>query len=80
MARILITGGARGIGLELVRHSLAAGREVIAVCRDPGSELPALACERIEGVELADPAGIERIRSAIGTRKLDVLILSLIHI
>ncbi len=74
MARILITGSARGIGLELVRQYHAAGHEVIALCRDPGSELPAIGVERIEGVELCEPAGIERASMALGTRSLDVLI------
>lgn len=74
MSLILITGTARGIGLELTRQLLAAGHEVIAVCRDPGSELPDLGCERIEGVELTHAADIERVRLALTERKLDVLI------
>lgn len=74
MSRILITGSARGIGLELVRGYLAAGHEVIAVCRDPGSALTQLPCERIDGVELAQADGIERVREALGDRSLDVLI------
>lgn len=74
MARILITGSARGIGLELARQYHGAGDEVIAVCRDPGTELPMLGCERIEGIELTETAGLERVRSVLGTRKLDVLI------
>ena len=64
MSRILITGSARGIGLALVRHFLDASDEVIAVCRDPGSELAALACERIEGVELTEESAIERSSNA----------------
>ncbi|MCB1599894.1 MAG: SDR family oxidoreductase [Xanthomonadales bacterium] len=74
MARILITGSARGIGLELVRHYLAAGHEVIAVCRDPGPALSQLPCERIDGVELSQGAGIDRVREAVSDRPLDILI------
>lgn len=74
MSLILITGSARGIGLELTRQLLAAGHEVIAVCRDPGLDLPVLGCERIEGVELTHASEIERIRRALTERKLDVLI------
>lgn len=74
MSRVLITGAARGIGLELTRQLLAAGREVIAVCRNPGTELPALGCERIEGVDLTHAVDIERVRIAIGERRLALLI------
>lgn len=44
---ILITGGNRGIGLELVRQLLARGDRVIACCRHPGkaTALNALAAE-----------------------------------
>lgn len=74
MSRILITGSARGIGLELARQYRAAGHEVIAVCRSPGTDLPLLDCERIEGIELTRDADIERLRTALGERRLDVLI------
>ena len=74
MSRILITGSARGIGLELTRQLLAAGHEVIAVCRNPGADLTELGCERIEGIELTHSTDIERVRIALGERRLDVLI------
>ncbi|WP_101927181.1 MULTISPECIES: SDR family oxidoreductase [Luteimonas] len=32
----LVTGANRGLGLEFVRQSLAAGRHVVATCRQPG--------------------------------------------
>ena len=35
MARILITGANRGIGLEFVRQYAEAGDAVIACCRNP---------------------------------------------
>lgn len=37
MANVVITGAGRGIGLELVRAYLAAGDQVIALCRSPRS-------------------------------------------
>ena len=74
MSLILITGAARGIGLELTRQLLVAGHEVIAVCRNPGAHLPELGCERIDGIELTHASDIERVRIALGERKLDVLI------
>ena len=74
MSLILITGAARGIGLELTRQLLVAGHEVIVVCRNPGAHLPELGCERIDGIELTHASDIERVRIALGERKLDVLI------
>lgn len=74
MSRVLITGAARGIGLELTRQLQAAGREVIAVCRDPGSALPALGCERIEGIDLTHALDIQRVAIAVGDRPLALLV------
>lgn len=74
MSRILITGSARGIGLQLTRQYLAAGHEVIAVCRAPGTMLPALGCECIDGIELTRSADLERVQAALGERRIDVLI------
>ena len=74
MSRILITGSARGIGLELTRQLLAAGHDVIAVCRNPGADLPDLGCELVDGIELTHSTDIERVRIALGERRLDVLI------
>ncbi len=45
MAKVLITGTNRGIGLEFVRQYLARGDDVLATCRDVAGavELPGLA-------------------------------------
>ena len=64
MSRILITGSARGIGLELVRHYLAAGHEVIAVCRDPGKAVAALK-------DLARLVNVIKMNEKSVTRALD---------
>jgi NAD(P)-dependent dehydrogenase (short-subunit alcohol dehydrogenase family) len=74
MARILITGCARGIGLQLTRQYLAAGHEVIAVCRAPGEILPTLGSECIEGIELTRADDLERLQATIGERRIDILI------
>lgn len=72
--RVLITGAAGGIGSELVRHYLAAGHEVIAVCRNPGSELPTLGCEVLAGIDLTRGEGIDGVVAALGGRTLDLVI------
>jgi NAD(P)-dependent dehydrogenase (short-subunit alcohol dehydrogenase family) len=74
MSRILITGSARGIGLQLTRQYLAAGHQVIAVCRSPGAMLPTLGSECIEGVELTRSADLQRLQTVVGQRRIDVLI------
>ncbi len=55
MARVLITGANRGIGLELARIFHNRGDEVLAVCRTASDELRALGARLIEGVDLTDP-------------------------
>lgn len=73
MARILITGANRGLGLELTRQSLAAGDTVLATARKPGeaTELRKLAAEagdRLQVFELAvdSPASIGRAAQLAG--------------
>lgn len=39
---ILVTGGTRGLGLEIVRQQLAAGHDLFVVARQPSQELEAL--------------------------------------
>ncbi len=51
MARIVITGANRGIGLELARIFFGRGDDVAAVCRQSSAELNALGVEVHEGVE-----------------------------
>lgn len=74
MARILVTGAAGGIGCELVRHYLAAGDEVIAVCRAPGPSLPALGCECLADIELTRAEDIGRVVAAVAGRRLDIVV------
>jgi NAD(P)-dependent dehydrogenase (short-subunit alcohol dehydrogenase family) len=74
VARILITGCARGIGLQLTRKYLASGHEVIAVCRAPGDILPTLGSECIDGIELTRAGDLQRLQATVGERRIDVLI------
>ncbi len=80
MARILVTGASRGLGLEFIRQLGARGDMVWATCRDPhaATELNNLASERVRIVRLdtADEASIAAARETVGaqTSALDVLI------
>jgi NAD(P)-dependent dehydrogenase (short-subunit alcohol dehydrogenase family) len=77
-ARVLITGAARGIGLELTRQYAAAGDEVIACVRNTGAEeLNQLAHDgavRIEQMDMSDFASIKAARQRIGDQPIDVLV------
>lgn len=77
----IITGANRGIGLEYVRQSLAAGVRVIATVRDPASAsaLQALAADspdlcRIEALDTGDGDSIDAFAARIADEAVDVLV------
>lgn len=74
MATVLITGCSRGIGLALAREYRGRGDRVIATCRDPGQELAGLDVRVIDGIDVADPRGVDKLRAAIGDEAIDILI------
>ena len=74
MATVCITGANRGIGLELARQFQARGDEVIAVCRRPSEALAGLGVRIIDGVDVADESGLERLTDSVGDLELDVLV------
>jgi NAD(P)-dependent dehydrogenase (short-subunit alcohol dehydrogenase family) len=79
METIVISGANRGIGLELTRHFLAAGKRVIAGCRDPQSadELVALvgsATLDVYKLDVADDSSVTEFYAQIGEDTVDVLI------
>ena len=74
MARIVITGANRGIGLELARQLAARGDEVIAACRSASPELKALKVEIHEAVDVTDDASVRRFAQAVAGRRVDILI------
>lgn len=74
MARVLITGANRGIGLELVKCYVERGDKVIAVCRKPSEALCALqGGEIIDGVELSSSSAVKSLSSRV-SGKVDILI------
>ena len=80
MATVMITGANRGIGLEFTRQYLAAGDQVIAVCRDPANAkaLQVLKSSGAEvaifGAEIRDTDQIDQLAAQIGERPIDILI------
>lgn len=74
MARIVVTGANRGIGLELARQLRARGDEVIAACRTANDQLRDLDVEIAEGIDVADEAVGERLAQAVGARAIDILV------
>ncbi len=81
MAKVLIVGATRGIGLELAKQYADAGDEVIACARDQGAaeQLTALADGSdnisIEALDIADPASIDAAAASIGDGAIDTLII-----
>ena len=79
----LVTGGNRGIGLEIARQLAQSGHTVVIGARDEGRGEHAEATLLAEGLDVTsvrcdvtDPAGIKAAADAIATRygQLDVLV------
>ena len=74
MARILISGANRGIGLEFTRQFKARGDEVLAACRKPSPELEAAGVEILSGIDVSDDGVIPALAAALGDRELDIVV------
>ena len=74
MAKVLVTGANRGIGLELCRQLAARGEEVIAVCRNSSAELDALGARVVTGVDVASGESVAQLARQLVGMKLDWLI------
>ncbi len=72
--RVLITGANQGIGLALCKAYQKQGEEVVAVCRNASEELQELSCEIIDSIEVTDKESISRLKQAVGSRNIDILI------
>lgn len=72
---VLITGANRGIGFALCEHYASRGDEVLAVCRKPSEELNALSgVTIIEGVDVSVAEDLERLKSVVADKTIDILI------
>jgi NAD(P)-dependent dehydrogenase (short-subunit alcohol dehydrogenase family) len=68
----LVTGGNRGIGLEVCRQLAVAGHEVIVGSRDPAKGRAAAGGLRVVELDVADAGSVRRAAEEIG--ELDVLV------
>lgn len=73
MNSILIIGASRGIGLELARQYIDAGRRVIASVRDEGARerVQALGAEALT-VDVANPASVSGLAWQLDGEKIDI--------
>ncbi|HHK73698.1 MAG TPA: SDR family oxidoreductase [Rhizobiales bacterium] len=74
MARIVITGANRGIGLELAKLYKSRGDQVAVACRQSSPELDELGLEVHAGVELTNDASVAAFAALVGRERVDVLI------
>ncbi len=80
MARVLVTGANRGIGLQLVSHYLARGDEVVAVVRNPAAagelEQRAAAASTLTllPADVTDEKALAAAAATLGNKPLDVVI------
>ena len=74
MATVLVTGGNRGIGLELCRQYHARGDDVIAVCRNASEELTALGVRVIDNIDVADGDDVAKLAGELDGVDLDILL------
>lgn len=73
--QIVITGGNRGIGLELTRQAIARGHSVIATARKPeeATDLRATGA-RVLTLDVADEGSIAAFGKSLAEEAIDVLI------
>ena len=74
MATVLITGCNRGIGLEFCRQYLARGDHVIGVCRTASNRLRASGVRVIEGVDVTEDSGMDKLKAELGNQQIDILV------
>ncbi len=74
MAKYVVTGANRGIGLGLCRRLHQHGHEVIAVCRRPSTELANLGVTMIADIDITDQVQVDQLAATLSGQQVDVLI------
>jgi len=74
MTTVLVTGGNRGIGLELCRQFAARGDNVITACRKASPELREIGAEIHEGIDVTDDNSVRNLARALEGRRIDILV------
>lgn len=74
MAKVLVTGCNRGIGLQLCIQLQGRGDEVIGVCRSASPEISALGIRVIEGINVSDGDDVAALARALDGESVDILI------
>jgi NAD(P)-dependent dehydrogenase (short-subunit alcohol dehydrogenase family) len=74
LATVLVTGGNRGIGLQLCTQFMARGDDVIAVCRAASDDLSRLGVRIIENTDVSDGASIKKLKDTLGEQRIDILV------
>jgi NAD(P)-dependent dehydrogenase (short-subunit alcohol dehydrogenase family) len=74
METVLITGGNRGIGLELARQYVERGDEVIVACRHSSVQLTELGVKIISDVDVGSAQSVAGLASALEGTRLDRLV------
>ncbi|MAX66609.1 MAG: SDR family oxidoreductase [Bacteriovoracaceae bacterium] len=71
---IVIFGGNRGIGLELVKQYLTQENNIVVICRHSSKELESLGVKVISGKDVTDDAAMAKINEELDIDKIDVFI------
>jgi NAD(P)-dependent dehydrogenase (short-subunit alcohol dehydrogenase family) len=70
----IVTGANRGIGLALAALLKKKGYDVLGACRSSSPELDELGVEVVDGVDVSDEEGIAKLVTAVGSRRVDLLV------
>ena len=71
---IVITGGNRGIGLEIVKSYVANGDKVTVLCRQSSDDLDSLNVKVITNVDVTDMNSIKKAKHSLEGQSVDILI------
>jgi len=74
METVLITGGNRGIGLEVARQYAERGDEVIVACRHTSAALTELGVRVISGVDVSAAQSVAGLAAELEGTRLDRLV------